>query len=428
MKILILSTSHPYKTAGVIVNDLSKELIKSGHTVKLIVKIFDKYHDDYISNYDSKFYYLSLKIYSKIKRKIFGKFNKLKTDPEYVVQTNNQVKALVNSKKILKKTGFIPDAILVLFAQRFLNFIDLYNIQQESKAPIFYIVPDMAPFTGLCHFSWECDGYKDSCGKCPAIYSNNDEDISRQNFNAKLKYLSKLDITPISVSNWLLEKINASALFKNLNTLKIPSNITRNDFAPVTPDLKSELRTKYGIDKNAFVISFGAMGLQYKRKGIDHIIRALNRIPLSLIIDKKVYVIISGPGALPEVLSIKNVISFGYLNWEELREFYQISNLFVSASIQDVGPGTIIEAIHCGVPVVSYNTGIADEWVISNETGYLVNTGNIEGLSEAIKNMINLSEFDYHELSANCLKLSKDRDQSASYFKNIEKIITDRIH
>ena len=101
------------------------------------------------------------------------------------VQTLNQRTKLIDTKRVLTSIGFIPDVIIAFFTQKFVNFVDLYELQKVTKAPIFFILPDMAVFTGLCHYSWDCLNYANVCGTCPAIFSKRSDDISYKNLKDK---------------------------------------------------------------------------------------------------------------------------------------------------------------------------------------------------------------------------------------------------
>ena len=62
MNILILTTSHPYQTAGIVAYDIYRGLkSKEGIEVKMLVQIWDRYHNDDIVPIDSFSYYIFFK-------------------------------------------------------------------------------------------------------------------------------------------------------------------------------------------------------------------------------------------------------------------------------------------------------------------------------------------------------------------------------
>ena len=67
---------------------------------------------------------------------------------------------------------------------------------------------------------------------------------------------------------------------------------------------------------------------------------------------------------------IKNNFEYNFQsiikNEKELIKFYQNSDFFLNQSIQDAGPVMVNEALACGVPVISFKTGISND-VIRNK-------------------------------------------------------------
>lgn len=74
-------------------------------------------------------------------------------------------------------------------------------------------------------------------------------------------------------------------------------------------------------------------------------------------------------------------------NVGELVKYYSDADVFVNPTWEDNFPTTNLEALACGTPVVTYNTGGSPE-AVDRETGVVVNKGNILGLREAIENII----------------------------------------
>ena len=71
---------------------------------------------------------------------------------------------------------------------------------------------------------------------------------------------------------------------------------------------------------------------------------------------------------------------------QELSCFYNLADVVVSASYAESFGLTIVEALACGTPVIVYNnTGQAD--IPSENTGLLVETGNVDALAAAIRQM-----------------------------------------
>ena len=76
------------------------------------------------------------------------------------------------------------------------------------------------------------------------------------------------------------------------------------------------------------------------------------------------------------ILKKKNLFNFfSNINTEEkLISFYQESDFFINQSIQDNGPTMVSESLCCGIPVISFDNGVAKDLIINNLNGYLVKT------------------------------------------------------
>lgn len=75
------------------------------------------------------------------------------------------------------------------------------------------------------------------------------------------------------------------------------------------------------------------------------------------------------------------VLFLGELNVEELRDWYAASAVVAFPTYHHEGLGrVIVEAQAMEVPVVAYATGGVPEGVVQEQTGYLIPTGNLEGL------------------------------------------------
>lgn len=84
-------------------------------------------------------------------------------------------------------------------------------------------------------------------------------------------------------------------------------------------------------------------------------------------------------------LGIDERLTFaGYLGQEQVREYLRQSDIFILPSFAEGVPVSLMEAMACGVPVLSTYVGGIAELVESERTGLLVPAGDSHALSEAI--------------------------------------------
>ena len=70
-------------------------------------------------------------------------------------------------------------------------------------------------------------------------------------------------------------------------------------------------------------------------------------------------------------------------NQTQLAELYSRALCFVNPTYEDTFPTTNIESLACGTPVITYRTGGSPE-IIDENTGFVTEAGNIDGLRKAI--------------------------------------------
>lgn len=124
---------------------------------------------------------------------------------------------------------------------------------------------------------------------------------------------------------------------------------------------------------------------------------------------------IAGSGPLRESLEVLAVrlsinahVRFaGRLEADEVALLYQSADLAVNPSLVDNMPNSILEALACGVPVVSTNVGGVPFTVDDGKTALLVPAGDAEAMAEAMLRLIR-DESLARELSLNGLERARE--------------------
>ena len=427
MNVLILSTSNPYKIAGIVALDIYNGLKRqSDNEVKLLVKDWDNFPDNGIASVESYFSYLKRKLIGKL-IKIFSvgkvKSKKEKLDSNYHIQDYDQTISLFSTKKILKRVKFKPDVIIVLFMQNFLSFKNIYELNERTKAPVYIYLMDMAPMTGGCHYAWKCKGYEKNCGNCPALYSELKEDQSYMNWKFKKKYIDNTEIEIIAATEWTLKQLKRSSLFLQKKKHKILLPINEQIF---NPNKKTEARKKLKLPQSKKIIFFGAVSTKFKRKGFDLLLESLTILgnALSTMEVENVHLAIAGRNIEEEITNLPfSYTELGYLSHEELAYAFQASDLYVSPSIEDSGPMMINQSIMCGTPVVSFEVGVALDLVLTDITGYRAKLANVEELAKGVQAILELTNKEYEKLCDNCSEMGRDYLSLSGFVNHFIKIV-----
>ena len=255
------------------------------------------------------------------------------------------------------------------------SFTSIRTIQLLSKLkPVIWTFHDMWAFTGGCHYSSDCINFKKVCDDC---FYLKDSSLSKKIQEEKLRGWSRDQFKILTTSNWLAEEARSSRIFDKWEVNVLPTPIDTRVFYPL---IKDELRIRYKLADSDYYVLFGAVDLKDERKGFKLLLEAFNilnnRIP-------NLHLITFGKGDAK--IDRYKVTSFGSVSsHKKLNEIYNLSDIFVLPSIQDNLPNTVMEALSCGVPVVSFNSGGVVDMVEHKQNGYIVDTYNVEELVAGI--------------------------------------------
>lgn len=259
------------------------------------------------------------------------------------------------------------------------GFISLRRIGKLLRLgiPIVWRLSDMWPFTGGCHYSLGCDRYRQRCGLCPQLESRFDVDLSRLVWHYKRSSWDLASLTVVCPSNWMAGCARESSLFSGADVRVIHTGV---DTSMYRPRERGAARDLLGIPRDAKVVMAGADGLTFSdgRKGGQHLFDTLVQVQRAL---PEVLLAAFGTRQIPQ--GIRGV-ALGAINDERLlAAAYCASDLFVSTSLEDNLPNTILEALACGLPVAAFGIeGVRD--ALSGDTGVVVDPGDVEGLASGI--------------------------------------------
>lgn len=284
--------------------------------------------------------------------------------------------------------------------QGFLSIKDIEKLSLLGK-PIIWTMHDMWPCTGICHHSRECNAYFDQCHHCFYFKNNTKErDLSFQIFLQKKQLSTKTNIHYVTCSLWLKRRAEKSLLFTNHTCINIPNPINVNVYQQLD---KTAARKKLSLPIDQKLILFGSAKITDERKGIAYMIKACE-ILHSTTDAKDISLVVFG--AQSDV--IKDAVPFcvyplNYLsNTEEITNLYNAVDVFVTPSLDENLPNTIMEAMACGTPCVGFNTGGIPEMIDHKINGYVANYMDADDLAQGI-NWI-LEEANHTQLSQNTRK------------------------
>jgi glycosyltransferase involved in cell wall biosynthesis len=146
-------------------------------------------------------------------------------------------------------------------------------------APLVWTLHDMNPFTGGCHYALGCHKYKDHCGACPQLGSDDPSDLTARIHARKSAALGRMrpETTMIvAPSRWMTQHAKASTLFRGFDVIHIPNGLDTDVFQP--RDRKAA-RDLFGLPQDGKVVMAAAHYLRNHRKGFDLLTAALDMLP-----------------------------------------------------------------------------------------------------------------------------------------------------
>lgn len=201
---------------------------------------------------------------------------------------------------------------------------------------------------------------------------------------------------------------------RNVHIIPTGIEIERFYKEKISEEKLNPLRDKLGLSKDDIIVLF--VGRIASEKSVDFLINNHGALVKK---NKKCKLLIVGDG--PDLDSYKkltvknkikdNVIFTGKVPWEEIPVYYNLADIFVTASHTETQGLTVIEAMAASLPVVALNDESFRNAVIEDLTGYLFNNKK-----EYLKSMSNLIESKELRISMGNQARINSETYSSRYF------------
>lgn len=282
------------------------------------------------------------------------------------------------------------DIIYLHWTNEFIELKSIRNILNLGK-PVVWYMHDMWPFTGGCHYSFDCNEYERNCFKCPQLKILRFL-ASRQLKKKKEQWQGFSNLILSAPSIWLTDCIKSSSLFCDNESYTIRNVIDTDVFKPVD---KKEVRKLLNLPLDKKLILFSAMGTHNPYKGTKYLVDTLSRIDNP----NYEYVVVGNCNVdlFPDHVRPK-IHRMGFVNsQEQMVSIYNTADILLITSMAENFPNVVIEAMACEVPVVGFSTGGIKDQIQHKENGWVVKPRDVDGLLEGINWILN--EADYSSLS-----------------------------
>ena len=306
-------------------------------------------------------------------------------------------------EEIKQALPFTPDIIFLHWISDFILPEHIKALYTYYKCPIIWRYNDLAPATGGCHYPGTCENYKTACGNCPAISSKKLNDHSNKHWKLKKRIIDGIPIIVINSTKETETAFKISPLFSDKRHEFIRNSLNRELF---NDHFRNEAKRSLNIKDTTKVIFWGATYITEERKGFKYFLEALAELKKDQ--PEDIFVLIGGnkpDNFNPEIPYTHKYT--GLLSSEQLASHYKASDAIVVSSLEDGGPMMIVESMMCGTPIVSFGTGLANELVITGQTGYRAEKANSSDLKKGIQYILNLQQHEKEQMSNNCTQLAQ---------------------
>lgn len=292
----------------------------------------------------------------------------------------------------------------------YINVPMLFDYIRKNNIKTVWTLHDCWGFTAQCaHFTMEkCYKWKTGCYSCPRyrLYPYTWVDRTRKMWALKKKWLTGLDdLTIVTPSEWLADLASQSYLSEY--PIKVINNGIDLDVFKPTP---SSFREKYDLNEKKIVLGV-ASGWTY-RKGLDVFIELASRL------SEDYQIVLVGTNDKIDELLPDNIISIHRTqNQKELAEIYSAADVFVNPTREENYPTVNMEAVACGTPVVTFDTGGCAE-IVGEGCGIVVNENTVDELERYIYELTGSSD----RSTAKCVEYARRFDKNICY-KNYVKIM-----
>lgn len=219
---------------------------------------------------------------------------------------------------------------------------------------------DMNPFTGVCHYSDYCEGYKTGCSNCPAVKVPFRGLVSR-NLNRKRKINEIYTPKYVAPTDWVMKEFQDSQIGKDAVVEKILNPLSYKFFR------SGQERVP---DESAMRVLVVAANLDDPTKGIWSIIDALRSISLR----GRAKITLVGRHSQELANQLPDAIFPGFRGPDEIFTLMNSHDVLLVPSLFENAGTVVAEAASQGLPSIAREVGGMPEMTNYGSTGFLFST------------------------------------------------------
>lgn len=320
------------------------------------------------------------------------------------------------TRKLIKQIDEIQPDIIHLhnLHNNSIDVRSLFRYIKKKNIAVVWTLHDCWAMTGKCpHFDFiKCDKWMSGCNRCPVLreYPKTYFDQTKKMWELKKKWFVGVnDMTLVTPSKWLGNIVSRSYL-SNYPVKVINNGIDLESFRPT----RSCVRQTLGIDESIYMVLGVAFDWE-SRKGLDVFIELADSLPANYRI-----VLVGVSDKIRSRLTDQIIALPRTNNQRELAELYTAADVFVNPTREDNFPTVNLEALACGTPVITFDTGGSPE-SLNDSCGIVVACDDVDTLKESICRVCSEQIFSEEACISRAQKYD-ETDRFDEYLKLYEEI------
>jgi glycosyltransferase involved in cell wall biosynthesis len=277
-----------------------------------------------------------------------------------------------------------PDVVNVhnIHAAMSVNF--LWRL--PAHVPMIWTLHDMWALTGGCVYSMDCQDFETGCrGHCRFATTRYADAPAPERVWRTLDRFYRRNASRLALvtpSRWLAG-LAERRVKGRIPVQCIPNSLDLGVFKPIAD--RRAIRLALGLPEDAFIVLTGSADLSDPRKGWRFVREAFERYKAT----NRAAVLVSF-GERPAEAT--QGIHTGFIRDDALLALhYNAADVFLSASLADNLPNTLVEAAACGVPSIGFDVGGCREVICQGVNGWVVEPGNSDALAAALRHLSAMS-------------------------------------
>lgn len=283
------------------------------------------------------------------------------------------------------------------------DFVDYPTFFKEVKKPIVWTLHDMYPAIGVMHFESDYTILPSTLYEIDALCRR-----------IKRKSVSQAkNLNLVAISDRMSTIISSSEILKRFSVSRIYNGVDTNSYKFIEVDRKEYFQN---IAKNTIVFMFSSYAINDRRKGIDRVIDALERVKN----ERKINIALIAVGMVEAIEPPTASFPIHYTGLieseDELSKVYSVADYFINASFEEAFAQTPLEAMACGTPVIStpcsgasdlirpFNGVVCEKYDSSSLKDGIIKALSMNFDSDKIRQYI-IENFDYSIIAMEYIKL-----------------------